>query len=86
MFTLVVDDFAIKYTSNQDADHLISALQDLYEITIDWSGKHFIGIHLDWDYEKRTCDLSMPNYVHKGIDRYMHKHTKQQHTPSKHIV
>ena len=35
VFALVVDDFAVKYTSNQDADHLISALQDLYKITMD---------------------------------------------------
>jgi len=34
-FTLVVDDFAVKYTREQDVNHLISALKENYEITID---------------------------------------------------
>jgi hypothetical protein len=34
-FTLVVDDFAVKYTREQDANHLISALKENYEISID---------------------------------------------------
>ncbi len=35
-FTLVVDDFAIKYTNKEDADHLINAIKQDYNITIDW--------------------------------------------------
>jgi hypothetical protein len=35
-FTLVVDDFAIKYTSMEDAQHLINALKQDYTITINW--------------------------------------------------
>ncbi len=30
-FTLVVDDFAIRYTDKKDADHLMSALRDHYQ-------------------------------------------------------
>ncbi len=35
-FTLVVDDFAIKYTKLDDAQHLINALKKDYTITVDW--------------------------------------------------
>ncbi len=35
-FTLVIDDFAIKYTSMEDAQHLIDALKKGSTITIDW--------------------------------------------------
>ena len=49
VFTLVVDNFGIKYTSKENTNHLISALQDLYKITIDWTGQHFIGIDLWWN-------------------------------------
>jgi len=41
-FTLAINDFGIKYFSQQDANHLLSALQDKYSITIDWSG---VSIH-----------------------------------------
>ena len=34
VFSLVVDDFGIKYADKNDAQHLINALQDLYKITI----------------------------------------------------
>ena len=86
VFTLVVDDFAVKYTSKENIDHLFSALKEIYRITIDWEGKHFIGIDLNWDYDARTCELSMPDYVRKALERFMHKHTKKQHAPSKYIV
>jgi hypothetical protein len=35
-FTLVVDEFAIKYTKLEDAQHLINALKKDYTITVDW--------------------------------------------------
>ena len=49
IFTLVVDDFAIKYATKQDADHLLQALRDKYTISTDWEASLYIGILLDWD-------------------------------------
>ena len=43
-FTLVVDDFGVKYTRKEDADHLIKVLQEHYEIKLDWEGRKYIGI------------------------------------------
>ena len=50
VFTLVVDDFRVRYTSDNNIQHLISALRDLYKITVDWEGRHYIGITLKWEY------------------------------------
>ena len=61
LFNLVVDDFGVKYKGKQHAQHLIDTLKKHYEITVDWEGKLFCGIHLKWDYDKRTVELSMPN-------------------------
>jgi hypothetical protein len=55
-----VDDFGVKFQDKADALHLIAALKTHYEITVDWEGKPVCGISLDWDYTKRTVDLSMP--------------------------
>ena len=52
-FTLVVDDFGVKYVNKEDAEHLESALESKYPITTDLSGDKFIGINLEWNYKKR---------------------------------
>ena len=45
-FTLVVDDFRIKYTHKKYADHLISSLQSKYEVTQEWTGGLYCRIKL----------------------------------------
>jgi hypothetical protein len=62
-FSLIVDDFAIKYVGKQHADHLINALLKSYELTTDWEAKVYSGMSLKSDYKNRTCEMSMPGYV-----------------------
>jgi hypothetical protein len=45
-FTLVVDDFAVKYVDKQHADHLRNALLKTYELATDWAGTVYSGITL----------------------------------------
>ena len=42
-FSLVVDDFGIKSTSESATSYLLQALRDKYEITVDPSGKKILG-------------------------------------------
>ncbi len=49
-FTLVVDDFGIKYVGQEHAMHLISILKEHYELSEDWKGTKFIRLTLKWDY------------------------------------
>jgi len=85
IFTLVVDDFLIQYTSIFNAHHLIDALQKKYVITIDWEAKIYIGITLKWDYDKRKVQLSMPKYVPKALERIGHIFNgKPEHSPAAH--
>ena len=93
-FALVVDDFGVKYTNNDaDVEHLITALQmvnpetgkPMFEISVDMTGSRFIGLTIDWDYEKREVHLFMPGYVAKALKRFHHqKTTKLQHQPYPH--
>ena len=46
MFTLLADYFLVKITSEDCAQHLINALKDKCEITIDWDAKLYIGVTL----------------------------------------
>jgi hypothetical protein len=59
-FTLVVDDFAVKYVDKHHAEHIRNALLRTYELTTDWTATVYSGMTLKWDYVKRTCDISMP--------------------------
>jgi hypothetical protein len=92
-FALVVDDFAVKYTDEADVNHLKMALQTvdpetgkpMFEVSADMSGSRFIGLTIDWDYDKRKVHLSMPGYVAKALKRFHHqKPTKLQHQPYPH--
>lgn len=81
-FCLVVDDFGIKYVDDEDFDHLVSTLREKYVITIDKTGTQYLGLTLDWDYEARTVDISMPDYIEKALARFQHTApTKAQHSP-----
>ena len=86
-FTLVTDDFAIKYTDSADADHLIHCIRKKYKkFKVDWDAKQYIGINLDWDYEQRTVKLSMQGYVEQALIELEHDLPKQTHKgPSKAI-
>ena len=43
IFCLCVDDFGIKYYSEEDAEHLLQALRSAYEITVDNRGQISVG-------------------------------------------
>ena len=80
-FTLVVDDFGVKYIGNEHFNHLRDALRDLYEITIDMTGSKYLGMTIEWNYVDRYVDISMPGYVEKALHRFQHTHSKIQHAP-----
>jgi hypothetical protein len=82
-FTLVVDDFTAKYVGKQHAAHLRSALLRTYELTTDWTATVYSGMTLKWDYNKRTCDISIPGYVSNVLSKFQHDSPKHpQNTPS----
>ena len=86
-FTLVVDKFGIKYRHKKDADHLISALQEKYEVTQDWTGGLYCGIKLKWDYKTRQQEISMPGYVKDALHKFQHPTpTRPQHSPQQWTV
>jgi hypothetical protein len=48
-FSLVMDDFAVKYVGKQHADHLRNALLKTYELTTDWAATVYSGMTQEWD-------------------------------------
>jgi hypothetical protein len=85
-FLLVVDSFGIKYVGKQHAAHLITVLKEHYEITKDWQGRIYLGVDLDWDYDKQEVHLSMRKYVQHALLRFQHAPPKQkQNQPYPHV-
>ena len=84
MFTLIVDDFGVKVTSEGNATHIIDTIQKYYKIKIEREGKHYLGMDLEWDYIKRTLEVAMQGYVQSAYKQFNHKKTKQPvHGPTK---
>ncbi|EJK74184.1 hypothetical protein THAOC_04150, partial [Thalassiosira oceanica] len=49
-FSLVANDFGVKYVGEEHARHLVDIPKADYKITEDWEGGKHIGIDLEWDY------------------------------------
>jgi hypothetical protein len=81
-FTLVVDDFGVKYVGKEHADHLVASLKTKYKLVKDWSGDLYCGIKLHWDYAACTLDILMAGYVRRQLLKYKHVTTScPQHCP-----
>jgi hypothetical protein len=86
-FSLVVNDFTVKYVGKQHADHLRNSLLKNYELTMDWVVTVYSGMTLRWDYKNRTCDISMHGYVSNVLRKFQHDAPKHpQHTPSRYVT
>ena len=86
-FSLVVDDFGVKYVGKEHADFLLNTLHNAnYKTTVDWNGSLFCGISIEWNYATRKCWLSMPNYIKMVLARFHHQKPEiSEDAPSKYI-
>jgi hypothetical protein len=81
-FSLVVDDFGVKYEGLANVHHLINALEQHYTVSKDWTGGLHCGITLHWDYLLQHVDLSMPRYITSMLHKYQHPPSKRpQYAP-----
>ena len=82
-FTLVVDDFGVKYVNEEDLNHLIASLRQKYELHVDLTGSFMLGMSITWDYANRHVDISMAKYIKKALAKFQHNqpphHQAQPH-------
>jgi hypothetical protein len=74
-FSLVVDDFGVKYVNKDNMDHLVKTIGKRYPIKVDWKAEYYLGITIKWDYVNRTATLSMPGYVKEALLEFQHEST-----------
>ncbi len=63
-FTLIIDDFGVKYINKDGIEHLMSILKQDYTIDTEWEGTQYLGLTLDWDYNKQAQGASLHAGVH----------------------
>jgi hypothetical protein len=86
-FTLMVDDFTVKYTMEQGAEHLISTLKADYGITIDRTATEYIRHTIKWDVENWKVHTFMPGYLSKTFLRFKHEIPhKKKNSPHPHVI
>jgi hypothetical protein len=71
-FSLVVDDFRVKYIRREHAEHLMTCIKKNYNISSDCNGTAYCGLTLDWDYKNHTVKLSMHGYMKAALHKYQH--------------
>ena len=63
-FSLVVEDFGVKYVGKQNVEHLVHCLKKKYAKVLEyWEGKLYCRITLEWNYSERWVDISIPGYI-----------------------
>ena len=70
-----VDNFEIKYFSDENAHHLLTSLQKYYAVSVDMKVKHFYGFKFDWYSDTVYINIKITNYVSNVLYCF-------QHTPS----
>ncbi len=84
-FSLVVDDFGVKYVGEENAQHLLDTVQKYYKCSCDWEGERYCGLTIKWDYAGQKVHLSMPGYVRKALTHFQHPPPRQSDRTS-HIL
>ncbi len=73
LFTLVVDNFGIKFVNKRDLEHLLKTLIELQcKNWLRWWLCCRITLH--WNYEDRYIDISMLGCIKKQLPKYEHIH------------
>ena len=85
-FSLIVDNFGVKYVGKEHVDHIIKIFEENYVVDKDWEGKKYCGISLDFDYSNHQVHLSMSGYCDDALRRFKHEYQKWTDQLHKHAI
>jgi hypothetical protein len=70
-FSLVDNDFGMKYFGEDNAQHLLQTIQQYYKCLCNWDSKQYCRLTIK-DYAGHKVHLSMPMHVEKNLKRFGH--------------
>ena len=44
-----------------------------FKLSIDWEGQNYLSLTLDWNYNKKYVDISMPEYIPTTLHKFQNK-------------
>ena len=50
----------------------MKVLKEDHTISHDWEGKQYIGLTIDWDYEKQEVHISITGYIEDALTQFKH--------------
>ncbi len=81
-FALVVDDFAVVWSSSKAMNHILQTLRKLYTVKVDYQGLKYLGLTIHINRKQRHVTMSMPGYIAKLLKRVRPHGIKGATTPS----
>ncbi len=66
-FSLVVDNFGVKYIGEEHTQHLRQAVQKYYMCLFKKEGERYCELTIKWDYVGKKVHLLMPLYIEKAL-------------------
>jgi hypothetical protein len=81
-FALVVDDFAVVWSTQTAMTHFLHTLRKLYTVKVDYDGCKYLGMNIIINRVERHVTLTMPGYIDKLLKRIRPAGIKAAHTPS----
>ena len=71
-FSLVDDDFGVKYIGEGHTQHLLQTIPKYYQCSVKKEGERYCGLTIKWDYPGKKVHLSMPAYIKNALKRIQH--------------
>jgi hypothetical protein len=74
IFSLVVDDFGVKYVGEEHAQQLLKTIKNTinYQCSVEKEGERYCGLTIKWDYPNKKGHILMPKYIENGLKRFQH--------------
>ena len=80
--SVVVDDLLIASKTKQHANILIKQLRNSFKIKHLGNPQYVIGIHIDYDMERRTLKLNQALYINNMAQRFGQQNSKPTKQPA----
>jgi hypothetical protein len=72
VFSLVINNFGVKYFDKETEQHLLDTIQKYYKCSCNWDGQQYCGLTIKWDYNRHKVHLLMPTHIQKALKHFQH--------------
>jgi hypothetical protein len=71
-FSLVVNNFGVKYIGKEHTQHLLQMVQKYYKCLFELEGERHCRLTIKWDYPGKKVHIAMPFYLENALKQFQH--------------